>query len=198
MVYGTNNQGLTNMDKIKKLLSNNDGASLVIVLASMLFLITIASSTLISALGVTSVTQGQKDKAQIELFAESIQLTLYEILHSKNLQDAIFLSVLAQKTDANAIKYNSLTLAVNNTNPNTFVCSIATDGLGVIENEVSGFITINVTINLDTSVNDPALKSIYRFVYHINETGIINDDNALPTVDRYSTWRLTSYEKIES
>ncbi len=199
------------LKKILTLIKDGKGASLLIVLASLLFLVIIASSTLISALGAVSVTQNQKEKTQIDLFAESVQMSVFEMLNEDTpgtpggttFQDEIAESVVNYTADPTNLLYSDFTITITETLPDTttvdhsFACKLDLSELTISGgNEIGGVLWIDATIDLDPAEIDPATEAVYRIGYRTVTDIVINP--GIGTVNTYGTWSLTTYEKIDN
>ncbi len=202
--------------KIIKTLHDKKGVSLLMVLAAMMFLVIISVSTLIAALGATSVIQTQKDKTQIDLFAESVQMTLHSMLNAADtsqptevsLQTFILTNFYNHKTFASEL-YDEMNFSFEFTdwmtslNPKynyTFKSSIDTSDLLLVStNNIVGTVYITVDVDLDATVDDPAAQGLFRYGYRLTNTAVVNDSGGGDATDLTidGTWELVQYERLE-
>ncbi len=200
------------MKKIKQLLKDKKGATLLIVLSSMLFLITMGATTLTSSLSAAVVKEHQKDKTRIDLLAESVQMSLHDMLNANNsatgTNDLQTLLVRAEYNYTNDpvmyALYDKLTISVDETLPSSggtpvvetheFVCELDSQ-LQVSGNNVSGLIWVNAKIDLDPASDSATGETTYRIGYKLD---LATYDPLLDTLTHYGNWTLVTYEKIES
>ncbi len=190
------------MQKITKILKEKKGASLLMVLALMLFLVIIAASTLTSALGATSSVQNQKEKVQIDLFAESLQMTLHTMLNETgtgNLQDELLTAVYAYRNNPALGIYDEVTISFEHDSKTySFSCMLNTSDLAVSTNNIAGSLWVDAKINVEPTEDHPATTATYRIGYRLTSNAVIDSTLGTPTVATYGTWDLVGYEKIES
>ncbi len=200
------------MKKLFKILKQKSGASLLIVLACMMFLITLATITLTSSLGVASTTQHNKNKTQIELFAQSVQISLQDMLNSNdasgNLQTEIIKSFYNNDTAIDPTNappmFDKLTISVDETimqadgTPTIVTHSVECEIDIQLERSASNFtglvfINANIDLNpLDTNLSE---KAEYRMGFSLDSA--LYDDTT-QTVTNYGKWTLVEYEKVEN
>ncbi len=204
------------MKRLFNKIKGKGGASLLIVLASILFLTIIATTTLTSSLGAVSVVQHQKEKAQIDLFAESVQMSLFDMLNDNDpagLQSTLLLSIYEARTagGATATTFDTLTLSIeeddesgNLVATHNFICDLDTSALSIFgTNNFSGVVTFDVKIDLnlddDPTIADPAAEATYRMVYSLVTNAVIDTTaGADPVIGTFGEWNLVTYEKIDS
>ncbi len=200
------------MNRVKGILKQKNGASLLLVLACMFFLITIATTALKVSLGSASVMQTQKDKTSIDLLAESIQTTLQDMLNvdvepvvGDNLQTAIVKSAYDYKASPLTNKlFDSLTISFDEivTNPDgstvtmthSFECELDTSQLQVTGDEIAGIIDVFVEIDLDEQDENMTGQATYRMAFRLDKAEY---DDATDKVVSYGEWILVAYEKVE-
>ncbi len=200
------------LNKVKGILKQKNGASLLLVLACMFFLITIAATTLKVSLGSASVTQTQKDKTSIDLLAESVQTTLQDMLNvdvttpgADNLQTVIVKSVYEYSINPTANQlFDSLNLSFDeiitnsdgttDTVTHSFECELDTSQLQVNGDEVSGVVDVFIEIDLDEQDISLTGEATYRMSFRLDKAEF---DGALSEVSTYGEWILVAYEKIE-
>ncbi len=208
---------MSTINKITKTLRDRGGVSLLLVLAAMMFLVIISVSTLIAALGATSVIQTQKDKTQIDLFAESVQMTLHSMMNAQDttspavtaLQTVILTNFYNNKTNSTVL-YDEMELSFTFTDwhtsghpsfPYQFESTIDTSDLLIINNNnVEGTVYITVNIDLDTAVDDPAAQGLFRYGYRLTNPAIVDNPATGNATDLTTdgTWELIHYERLES
>ncbi len=204
------------MNKLKKILKDKKGASLMMVLACMVFLVTLAASTLISALGAASVTGTQKDKARIDLLAESLQISVHGMLNdavdTDNLQTAIVRSVYNYSLDpTNAAngRFDTMTVSIDEdvtdsltstvtTETHSFECKLDLTQMMVAGTDITGVMWIDVTIDLDPDDTSVTGEAVYRIGYRLENAIVYDPDPAVDAITTYGKWALVAYEKIES
>ncbi len=203
------------MNKLKKILKDKKGASLMMVLACMVFLVTLAASTLISALGAASVTGTQKDKARIDLLAESLQISLQGMLNedtvgADNLQTAIVRSVYNYSQDPTVLEnglFDTMTVSIDEevidpltsastTETHSFECKLDQTQMLVTGTDVSGVIWIEVKIDLDPLDTSVTGEAVYKIGYRLNSAAVY--DPTADAITTYGKWALVAYEKVES
>ncbi len=199
-----------------KILKSKKGVSLLIVLTIMMFLITLASVTLTSSLGVASTTQTQWNKVQIDLLAQSVQTSLQDMLNSNteiagstNLQTAIISSAYNYANPADPLArpplFDKLTISVDEElkdadgNPaGTITHSVECDleiNLQFSGTDVTGFIVVDANINLnDENQDNLAEKATYRMSFKLDTAA--EYDEAANSVTTYGKWALVDYEKL--
>ncbi len=201
------------MNRLKKLIKEKKGASLLIVLACMLFLITIGAVTMSSALSAVAVTQTQKDKVRIDLLAESLQITIHKMLNSTdevagttNLQTALVGAAYNYDADpVNAPNFDSMTVTVNESIladdgisyiivPHSFSCAIE-NHLSVSGNNVSGIIYFDVVVDLDPLDSELTGLATYRIGFSLDSATYSELTNSITS---YGDWTLVTYEKIQN
>ncbi len=202
------------MIKPIKIIKQKSGESLLIVLACMMFLVTLATITLTSSLGVASTTQHQKNKAQIDLLAQSVQMSLQGMLNAttvtstvdKNLQTEIIISAfnnLANPTTSPL--FDKLTISVQETITaadgtetiidHSYDCLLDMQQLQISGNNISGVIWVNVIVDLDPQDTSLAGQAEYRMGFSLDNAVY---DTAAENVTSYGEWTLVEYEKVEN
>ncbi len=198
------------MGEIKKavlILTDKGGVSLMILLATMLFLITAATSTLTAALSTANVIEGRTQLAQIDLFAQSIRYTLATMLNdtteplaSNNLQTELVTTVYAHDSDSTNLLYDSLEINVEEILPDgtiknhTFECEIDMTDLRVLyTGEVAGVLNITATIGHGDTLAEEGPGSTARYAMSFKLSGAQGNEDFLTN---YGTWELQNYAKI--
>ncbi len=208
-----NRKGGLKVHRFKRLIKDKKGASLMIVLACMLFLITIGAVTLSSALSAASVTQTQKDKTKIDLLAESLQITLHQMLNSTvetagsiNLQTAIVGGAYNYNADpANSPNFDSMSLSVDESVlsdsgsgydivTHTFDCTIDSQ-LSVSGSNISGIIYFDVVIDIDPLNQSLTGFATYRIGFSLDSATY---DDITNSITSYGDWTLITYEKLQN
>ncbi len=201
------------MNRIKKLIKEKKGASLLIVLACMLFLVTIGAVTLSSALSAASVTQNQKDKVEVDLLAESLQITIHGMLNSTdevvgvtNLQTAIVGATYNYNADpSSSPNFDSMVISVEESilaedgvsyyiENHSFNCTIE-NHLSVSGDNLSGIVYFDVVVDLDPDDNNLTGIATYRIGFSLDRATY---DDATNSITTYGNWTLVAYEKLEN
>ncbi len=216
IIYNKGGKRVKKPVAISAILKQKSGASLLIVLACMMFLITLATITLTSSLGVASTTQHNKDKTQIDLLAQSVQMSLQDMLNSSivsgggtdNLQTAIVKSYYNNKNAADPATvplFDKLTISVDETVTQAdgsttiithiFECEIEIQLEEQSAGNVTGALWVNANIDLDPLDTNLAGQAEYRMGFRLDTATY---DDTSDTVTNYGEWTLVEYEKIEN
>ncbi len=180
------------MKRIVKILRDRQGASLLIVLSSMLFLITIAASTLTTALGSVSVTQTQRDRAQVNLYAQSLQSTLQGLLNTEDgeLQEAILISVYKNRQDENASLYDEIIITIDEPQNKSFKCELDTENLIVTDSTITGTIRIAAYIDLDENNDEPTAQTTCHMEYTLTQNAVIETTGDYVGLAAHGVWEI--------
>ncbi len=198
------------MNRLKHILKEKTGASLLIVLSCMMFLVILATMTLTSSLGVASTTQTLKDKTQIDLMAQSVQISIQDMLNSNvlsplvtgsNLQTEIIRSVYKNVNHTDPVLpapdiFDKMTITVEEpggTKTHTVECDLDIQ-LQLSASNVTGYIYVIAHINLDSYGDALAKRATYRMGFKLDSAEY---DSASDTITNYGNWTLVEYEKIE-